>query len=87
MKYLIQETIIIKTDNNEEIRDFVKKELTEEEFLLAKLKDPKLAYWTIDLQGVKRHYRNCELQVTIHGDQITNHSLLSQVKNFKIMQP
>ena len=84
MKYRIPETIIIQQDNNEIIKDVIYHEMEELEFFTEYLKNPKLAYWTIDEQGIRKHYRNGELQVTIDGDKITNHSFVAQhLRNFK----
>lgn len=88
MKYRIPETIIIKNEFNEEFKDVIYHELNELEFFTEYLKNPKLAYWTIDNQGIKKYYKNAELQVSIDGDKITNHSWIAKhVMNFKMIAP
>jgi hypothetical protein len=88
MKYRIPEHITIQTIDNETIKDIIYHELDEQEFLVEYLKNPKLAYWIIDDFGVKKHYKNGELQVTIDGDNVTNHSWIAKhAFNFKMIAP
>lgn len=88
MKYRISEHIIIKNEKNETFKDIIYHELEELDFFTEYLKNPRLAYWTIDDSGVKKFYKNTELQVTIDGDNIINHSFVAKhLRNFDKTQP
>jgi len=78
MKYRIPETIIIEQKENETIKDIIYHELTEQEFLVEYLKNPKLAYWQDYPNGTREHYKNGKLMVTIKDSIVVNHSFLEK---------
>lgn len=76
MKYQIPEHIIIEQNDTETIKDIIYHELTEQEFLMKYLKNPRLAYWTVDEDtGTKHHYRDGRLMVTIRDGIVVNHTM------------
>ena len=75
MKYKIQNTIILEELENETVHDIIYHELTEQEFLMKYLKNPRLTYWQIEDDGTKHHYRDGKLMVTIRDGIVANHSM------------
>ena len=65
--------------DNEIIKDIVYHELTEQEFLIHYLKDPKLAYWTVEDNNIKKFYKHGRLMATIENGVVTNHT---SIKNY-----
>jgi len=78
MKYQIQETIIVEENDTETVKDFVYRNLTEQEFLVEYLRNPKLAYWVLENENTKQYYKNGKLMVTIRDGVVTNHSFLEK---------
>ena len=74
MKYTIRETILFETRHHEVVNDFTYTDVTEQEFLLRYLQNPRLNYITEDDLGVRRHYSRGVLQVTRDGDKVVNHT-------------
>jgi hypothetical protein len=76
MKYQIPEHIIIEQNDTETIKDIIYHELDEQEFLVEYLKNPRLAYWTVDEDSnTKQHYKNGSLMVTIRDGIVVNHTI------------
>jgi len=74
MKYRIPEHIIIEETDAGTIKDIIFHELSEQEFLVEYLKNPKLNYWQDHPDGTKQHYKNGKLMVTIFENQVINHA-------------
>jgi len=75
MKYKIQNIIILEELENETVHDIIYHELTEQEFLMKYLKNPRLTYWQIEDDGTKHHYRDGKLMVTIRDGIVVNHTM------------
>lgn len=73
MKYRIPETIIIEQNDTETIKDIIHHELTEQEFLVEYLKNPRLSYWQDLDDGTSHHYKNGVLMVTVKDSIVVNH--------------
>lgn len=73
MKYTIRETIEVETIHHGTVKDFKYDDVTEQEFLVRYLKDPKMTYITEDDLGVKRYYNRGKLEVTRNGLEVINH--------------
>jgi hypothetical protein len=82
MKYTIRETIDFETIHHGIVKDFKYTDVTEQEFLVRYLKDPKMNYITEDSQGVKRYYNRGELEVTRDGDKVINHTIASHLRRY-----
>lgn len=78
MKYRIPETIIIEENDTEMIKDVIYHELTEPEFLVEYLKNPLLSYWKEHDCGMRQHYKNGKLMVTIKDSIVINHTFLEK---------
>jgi hypothetical protein len=78
MKYRIPEVIIIEQNDTETIKDIIYHELTEQEFLVEYLRNPRLTYWVAEEDGTKHHYKNGRLVVTIKNGVVVNHSFLEK---------
>ena len=74
MKYTIRETIWTETRHHGSVKDFKYVDITEQEFLLRYLQNPRLNYITEDDLGVKRFYNRGVLEVTRDGDNIIHHN-------------
>ena len=74
MKYTIRETIEFETKHHGTVRDFVYTDVTEQEFLIKYLQNPRMNYVTEDDLGVKRYYNRGELEITRDGNNIINHT-------------
>lgn len=75
MKYKIQNIIILEELENETVHDIIYHELDEQEFLVEYLKNPRLAYWKIEDNGTKHHYKDGKLMVTIRDGIVVNHTM------------
>lgn len=78
MKYRIPETIIIEQNDTETVKDIIYHELTEEEFLVEYLKNPRLAYWVSEDDGTKHHYKNGRLMASVKDSMVINHAFLDK---------
>lgn len=78
MKYRIPEHVIISQTDTEIIKDIIYHELTEAEFLVEYLRNPKLTYWQDHPDGTRQNYKNGKLMVTIFENQVINHSFLDK---------
>lgn len=78
MKYRIPEHIIISQTDTETVKDIIYHELTEAEFLVEYLKNPRLTYWQDYDDGTRQNYKNGKLMFTIKDNVVVNHAFIDK---------